>query len=119
MGEEAGRIDSGRSEGCWKFFKGSRRGVGRVGMTGLKKCDAFFLIGGGAAAVISQRTWTESSVFGSPSSVVGTLFQTRMPPYRYIFRVSTRSESSVVGGEAPRDSTRIAYVSFADLHARR
>ena len=102
LGEEAGRIDSGRSEGCWKFFKGSRRGVGRVGMTGLKKCDAFFLIGGGAAAVISQRIWTESSVFGSPSSVVGTLFQTRLPPYRYIFRVSTRSESSVVGGEAPR-----------------
>ena len=61
LGEEAGRIDSGRSEGCSKFFKGSRRGVGSVGMTGLKKCDAFFLIGGGAAVVISQRTWTESS----------------------------------------------------------
>ena len=76
MGEEAGRIDSGRSEGCWKFFKGSRRGVGRVGMTGLKKCDAFFLIGGGAAVVISQRTWTESSGRGSPSSVVDPLFQT-------------------------------------------
>ena len=76
MGEEAGRIDSGRSEGCWKFFKGSRRGVGRVGMTGLKKCDAFFLIGGGAAVVISQRTWTESS--GTFSSAL--LFQTRFLP---------------------------------------
>jgi hypothetical protein len=53
LGEEAGRIDSGRSEGCSKFFKGSRRGVGSVGMTGLKKCDAFFLIGGGAAVVIT------------------------------------------------------------------
>ena len=54
LGEEAGRIDSGRSDGCSKFFKGSRRGVGSVGMTGLKKCDAFFLIGGGAAVVITS-----------------------------------------------------------------
>ena len=104
LGEEAGRIDSGRSEGCWKFFKGSRRGVGRVGMTGLKKCDAFFLIGGGAAVVISQRTWTESS--GTFSSAL--LFQTRFLP-RVIFVKfrRARADSSISLSGAPRGCSRL------------
>ena len=108
LGEEAGRIDSGRSEGCWKFFKGSRRGVGRVGMTGLKKCDAFFLIGGGAAVVISQRTWTESSApFRRRSSFKrGFCRASSLLPGKFR-RARARADSSISLSGAPRGCSRL------------